>query len=92
MARVLRQQNPNPTRASPRTVKLLGSGTVVAVGTIAMPAAAASPMISEAFTVAPEVVYSPTPLAVALALATKIVSAPAALVSSQAGHVIRAAR
>src|SRR5271169_1452132 len=56
MAR-FRQQNPSPTRASAKSVKLLGSG--VALGTIARNCGSFNPEISEAFTVAPEVVYSP---------------------------------
>jgi len=45
--------------ASPRSTRLLGSETVD-VGTIAMPCGESNPEMSEAFTVAPEVVYSPT--------------------------------
>jgi len=57
MAR-FRQQSPSPAKASARSVKLLGSGTVETEGTITMPVGPFNPEISAAFTKTPEVVYS----------------------------------
>ena len=62
---------------------LLGSGAMV--GTIAMPNGPSNPEISEEFTVAPEVVYSPIVLAklpVPKKFVTKMLSARAVLESN----------
>jgi hypothetical protein len=66
-----RQQNPSPARASARSAKLLGSGTGVAAGAIAMAVGASNPEISAGFTVAPEARDSPQ--AARLAAANRLI-------------------